>query len=471
MGTMKMRWINPGRGTRRRNSELGSITGWIWLLGVGFLFFSAGNSHAAWESAGRLRVPAYSYNYLAASPTGDLLAVTYNINPVGQAPQSLPALLIRNPLSPQPEVIELCRSTFDAQRGYGGLACDDMGYFSVSGDTGNRTTCFVRKFRPNGTPETTFAQGGELRPNRRCLGIDVLGNFLLLAVDWGEVQVYHSATGSYIGSLPSAPGTTYVRDIAIDPGSMRVYGVAAGSVVVWEGGAPWDPGKYRFRLVTEQAGRVRSGEAISFDPLTHSALTIPIPGNTLLEVRPDGALNRSVIATANPNGQLSDACMTFDGTTLFISDMESFLIHIMQRSMGQDSPGGRNTTNARPTSAAPPTPVTRSLSNVPWHRSYTEVVEQARRQGKPMIVYFRKGDFKRCDDFENNCLLTDAFNQRGGRFVCVFEDLATHRLLAYRFGVFRVPHVVVLDHNGETIARYTFDIDPNALYGAMDSVR
>lgn len=443
---------------------------------VGF-FAPATGSAASWQSVGTVVVPQYNYSFLAATPSGDLLATTfYSAQP--SAPSSeIPALLIKNPTSSNPQVIELCKTSFNPQRGYGGIACDSFGNFFLSGDTGDPATCFVRKFKADGSPDTSFGTAGELRPQRRCLGMDILGEYLFLAVDWGLIQVYRVTTGEMIGQLPKATESVFLRDIAIDPRSMRIYGVAAGGVVVWENGTPWEPQKYAYRRITPDAGEVRSGEGISIDPPTQFALVTPILGNTLLEVGPEGVVNRTPITSASPSTHLVDSVLSFDGTTLFISDTIGKKIHILRRALSDQS--GGDFTQATPTRPAeptlPPAPTAAAAAAAPtpqvaWYSSYTAVVEAARRQELPMVVYFRRAGFAKCDEFENACLMTAQFAQRAQRFICVFEDIDANRLLAHRFGVFRVPHLALLDKRGETRATFTFTIKPDDVYRAMDSM-
>ena len=54
---------------------------------------------------------------------------------------------------------------------------------------------------------------------------------------------------------------------------------------------------------------------------------------------------------------------------------------------------------------------------------------------------------------------------------CVFEDMARDALLAYRFGIYRVPHVVVLDKNGNQIGEYRHPVAPDALFQAMETAK
>jgi hypothetical protein len=307
--------------------------------------------------------------------------------------------------------------------------------------------------------------------------MDILGEYLFLAVDWGLIQVYRVTTGEMIGQIPKATESVFLRDIAIDPRSMRIYGVAAGGVVVWENGTPWEPNKYSYRRITPDAGEVRSGEGISIDPPTQFALVNPVPGNTLLEVGPEGVVNRTTITSASPSTHLVDSVLSFDGTTLFVSDMIGKKIHILRRSLSDQ--GGADFVPPAPTSAVPSTPVpavpttaavAAAIPQVAWYSSYTSVVEAARRQELPMVVYFRRAGFPKCEEFESACLMGPQFAQRAQRFICVFEDIDANRLLAHRFGVFRVPHLAILDKRGEPRATFTFNIKPDDVYRAMDSM-
>ena len=194
--------------------------GKVAVLAAIFLLCVA-EGRANWQSAGALNIPKHSYSFLSAGPSGDLLAVTFNNSPANTAPVNLPALLIRNPTTANPQVIELSKTMFESQRGYSGVAADDKGAFYVSGDTGNASTCFIKKFDMNGNPAEQFGRNGTVRPNRRVLGIEVMGNYVFALVDWGEAIVFDATTGVTVGNVPKSNPSMFVRDIAIDPESMR----------------------------------------------------------------------------------------------------------------------------------------------------------------------------------------------------------------------------------------------------------
>lgn len=439
-------------------------------------------AQSEWQSAGTLSVPQYLYSFLASTPQGHLLATTINSSAADAPPTAIPAVLILNPTSASPEVRELLRLEFAPQRGYSGIACNADSTIFVSGDTGDATTSFIRKFRPDGTPETSFADGGVLKPGRRCLGLEVIGNHLLAAVDWGKVFVYDINTGREVGRLPVATSksTVFVRDICLDPRSLRVFGVAGGGLVTWGGGTPWEPQTYSFRELAPKTTEPRSGEGISMDPFKRTVLVTPIPGNTLVEVYGSGQIKRYPISTADSDAHLADSVMSFDGRTLFISDMRGRRIHLLTRTAEQletmiaavrPSMPTLSTTSTAP-AAAPfiDTSTSPAPAIVEWHDSYEEVLQVARQQGRPMLVYFKAKGAKPSEDFEKNVLGQPEFRARSTRFINVMEDVSLSRRTAARFGVVRVPTVVLLRSDGENVAEFRGTIPANELLSAMDLV-
>ncbi|MGF1572082.1 MAG: hypothetical protein ACFCU1_03345 [Sumerlaeia bacterium] len=422
---------------------------------------------ANWVNVGKLNVPAYYYSFLAPTPDGNLLAVTVNSTPLNTPPTEIPALLIVNPASAQPEVHELSRVAFDPQRGYGGIASDEEGNFYVSGDTGDPTTSFVLKYRGDGTPFTDFGRNGAIFPGRRCLGMDVFGPYLLVAMDWGRIWIFDRFTCRKINELSQTPTPFFMRDIAIDPKSLRIFGVAEGGLLTFGNGSPWTPKEYQFRQLTPKTAEARSGEGVSIDPLRRTVLITPIPGNTLNEVQGNGQVNRYPISSAAEDAHLADSVLSFDGQFLFVSDMRARTIHVMQRNVDQiisatGQVSAQGTTSSIGTTGNIPPPE--------WALSYEAVIEEARSQQRPIIVYFRSQGAT--EEFEQNVILTYPFNKRAndGKYVCVFEDVSKSRLLAYRFGVYRVPHISIISPNGTTAAEFTYNINAEELFRTMDSV-
>ena len=86
-------------------------------------------------------------------------------------------------------------------------------------------------------------------------------------------------------------------------------------------------------------------------------------------------------------------------------------------------------------------------------------------------IYFRKADVPTCARFEEAVLRTDQFNEKAAGMACVFEDMARDALLAYRFGIYRVPHVVILDKNGNQVGEFRHPVAPDALFQAMETAK
>lgn len=430
---------------------------------------------ADWYSAGTLNIPPHPYSFLAATPDGNLLAATFNSEPAGGRTRDLPALLIRNPMRENPDVVELSRMPFEPLRGYGGIACDSSGSYYISADTGNGGSSFVCRFQADGSLDRSFAAGGFLRINRRMQGIDIIGEYLLIAVEWGEIIVCDANSGMMINRLMPGRASTspvYVRDIAVDPKSLRVFGVAQGGLVTWGGGMPWRPNSYSFRQLTPFERQPRAGEGVSVDPIKRTVLFTHSPGNNLLEVHGSGRVETYNVPTAQADAQLSDSILSFDGSTLFISDLEGRKIHVMRRDVDaviKRMDSQLEAAQARASTGGGAT-ITDAAPAPTWHRSYTVALEMARNENRPMIIYFRSEQSSRCRDIEEKILLTNDFNSRVDRSICVFENVDKDRLLAYRFGVYRVPHIVFLDPHGGTIAEYRFDIEPDQVFSAMETL-
>jgi hypothetical protein len=53
----------------------------------------------------------------------------------------------------------------------------------------------------------------------------------------------------------------------------------------------------------------------------------------------------------------------------------------------------------------------------------------------------------------------------------VVQDVSNDPLVAYRMGVLRVPHIEVFDSAGESVARFSYDVDPAHLYNTIEKIR
>ncbi len=106
-----------------------------------------------------------------------------------------------------------------------------------------------------------------------------------------------------------------------------------------------------------------------------------------------------------------------------------------------------------------------------WYRSNAEVLQNSLKENKPIVVYFRRNSYKKCEDFENSCLLSDRFNQAASGYTCMFEDLTQTNILVKQFSVFRVPDIIIINRQGNQVARFSNDIDLESFYAALKSGR
>lgn len=135
---------------------------------------------------------------------------------------------------------------FDGQRGYSGIAISHEGMLYVSADGGSPEKSFIKKITLEGKVDPNFGNDGLVKgTNHRFLGLDVVGDYLLVAVDWGNVQILSTRDGKMLNEL-RATEDIYICDIAVNPRSNEIYGIAAGSIYRWKGGSPVEPATYKF---------------------------------------------------------------------------------------------------------------------------------------------------------------------------------------------------------------------------------
>jgi len=418
--------------------------------------------YGQWTYSGQVKIPKNPFMFMSANPHGNIVAVTFNDN---AAVTPIPALLIQNPLSANPKVTELCRIPFEHWRGYSGVACDEKGNFYVSGDTGYDQNSFIRKFYSDGRPVPFFGNFGEIKPGLRCQGLDVFGNYLIVAVAWGKLYIYDRETGRKSGEILTGEGN-YVRDIAIDPSTLNIFGVSCGGAVLWSGGAPWDPSKYTFRRITDPGKQPDSGEGISYDAILRKSVITPNAYNHLYLVDVSGQIEVVRNVFPSPEVRFTDSVVSFQGNTMFVSDMGTKTIHILKRTMDDRKNeifsgfGGRIQMGDVPYNES---------DEVVWKSSYQDTYEEARKAGKPMFLFFMRKGLQTCQDLKESFLDTPEFQKAVRGYTLVQEDIAesSHALTAYRFGIYRVPSIVILDQNGEVSSRFIVNIDKNRVLEAL----
>jgi len=433
---------------------------------------------AGWETSGSLQLPQLEspYSFLASTPQGELIATTFNEGPERR---NLPVLAIKVAENGSASMRTVCTNEFESYRGYSGVACDHEGNIYLSADMGDPARCWVRKYRPDGTFDLSWGKQGSLQPGRRCLGVEVWDDRLLLLVDWAQVLCFDTKTGVSKGGT-SAPSlrNVLVRDIMIDATTLSILGVAAGGLVAWEGGTPQQPQGYEFRQLTPSTVSPMAGEGIALDPLGGVAMMTPAPGNTIVELRRDGSSRVSVVTQAQPTTRLIDTVTSFDGQSLFVSDFTQRTIHLMRRSANMQA--GWSTPNPEFALAAPrplppgqsKAPAATQPSTVAWYGDYGKSLEYARSQRLPTLVYLRRDSNAACEALESTFLLSPHFTTAAldAQLVCVTVNADEEKLLALRLGFSQPPAILLLTRDGTISSRYESEIVPKELLAGIEKL-
>lgn len=409
--------------------------------------------------------PPYAPVFADTTPSGDVVVTTFNNRETGDA--ELPVILIHKPLSDKPGFYVVCRNRFAPLRGYSGLAVDNEGCFYVCADTGEDASSWIRKFRRDGQPDTAFGTGGEIRPGRRVLGLDMSGDKLVTTFAFAQMVVIDRNTGRVVGTTGVPAERTFVRDLAVDPASQRVYAVAQAAAWVYEGGTLDNPATYGIRRLSPNAMKgPRAGEGIFFDAVTKRAV-IPVGQNkALLTVGAAGDVARSEISgTTEDVRSIADAVLLADGQTMFVTDSTAAAngrcsIHVMTRVAalaaaavpGDTLEAVTSKAGLQTGSAATPVPVAVTPgTGVAWENNVKTGLARARAENKPMLLYARSGQSAFCAELEKDFLTSAEFVAAAARFVPVYFDVATDTKLSQELGIYRVPMVGVYSPAGDRV--------------------
>lgn len=98
---------------------------------------------------------------------------------------------------------------------------------------------------------------------------------------------------------------------------------------------------------------------------------------------------------------------------------------------------------------------------------YEPVLASARRDQKPMMLYFRNWADLRCTRFEENVLKTPAVLEATKSYYCVALDHYWNRALADGFGVQDPPGIVLVNSRGEALAKLSGEISAAALLAEL----
>jgi DNA-binding beta-propeller fold protein YncE len=457
-----------------RRSVVTMITatvGWLLLVGVG--------RAQEWQFIRPIRLSGYVPVFAATTPAGDIVVTTFNSRP-RPGPVELPVVLIHKPLSPDAQYYVVCKHPFDSLRGYSGIAVDEAGNFYVAADTGNPETSWIRRYKPDGTPDPTFGEGGEIKTGKRMLGLDLAGRFLFSTAAFGELMVFVRETGKLVGSAPRPQSPPFIRDVAADPARQVVYGVAQGAAWVWEEGTFENPAAYKLRRLSPNAGEERAGEGIYFDAVSRRALMPDSRTGNLLSVGSDDAVRSSRITEPTPNfNSLADAVLLPDGSTLLITDMAYNTIHVMKRSAAVEAAATEAAAalsapaSTQPASTTGPvaTPTIPTLPPVPqtlgtaqpeelrWLSDYEAAAAEARNAGKLLILFGRAPDVPLSQEIEKGYLASPEFADAAKPFILCRLDVTRQRQLALKLGIFRVPYLGVYSSDGNRLAVFLGKMD------------
>ncbi|MGC8741296.1 MAG: thioredoxin family protein [Candidatus Sumerlaeaceae bacterium] len=420
-----------------------------------------------WKYVKSIQIPRpYTPIFAAITPTGDCVVATFN-NTRSEKPVNLPVIYIHKPLSESPGFYVVCTNAFPSLRGYSGVAVDSAGNYYVAGDTGGDDS-WIRKFKPDGKPDISFGINGEVRPNRRVLGLDLAGNKLFTTYGFAELVCLDARTGRVLGQILPPPGEKPpIRDVAVDATREVIYGVANGAAWVWRGGKFNNLSGYKLeRLTQEMLKNPKAGEGVYFDAFGDRLLMPVSDLATLFAVDARGNATKSEIAGADGLVQSpSDAVLLADGETLFIPDMKTgpsgeCLIHVMKRVSAVTKTAGSGEVTLPSladagllkASAGDATGASSAMgTELAWKTSFTAAFDEAKRINKPVLLYARNSAAKRCQELESGFLKSSEFVQLANKTVPFYFDVSSDPKLAQQLGIFRVPFIAIYKPDGERV--------------------
>ncbi len=445
-----------------------------------------------WEYVKSIPIPRpYAPTFAATTPSGDCVVATFN-NSKTEKPVELPVILIHKPLSDTPGFYVVCTNEFSAFRGYSGIAVDSEGNFYVAADTGGADS-WIRKFTPDGKRHPSFGNNGEIRPNRRVLGLDLAGDYLFATFGFGELAKYSAKTGALVGTVPApAKDAPLIRDIAVDPTRQIIYGVALGAAWAWKGGRFDNISGYKLTRISEDALKnPKAGEGIFYDAFGDRVLLPVSELATLFAVSPSGQISKSEIKGGEGLVRSPcDAVLLADGKTLFIPDMIAgptgeCNIHVMRRvGASTEAPTGAialpsladagllkpsapapapSSSQGAGTAKAAPAPA----GKITWRSNFAATLDEARQSGKPVLLYARTDVARRCGELEADFLKSDAFASAASKYLLVWFDVTSDPKLAQQLGIFKVPFIAIYRPDGERAEMWSGRIDTAEVLAKM----
>ncbi len=115
--------------------------------------------------------------------------------------------------------------------------------------------------------------------------------------------------------------------------------------------------------------------------------------------------------------------------------------------------------------------VAKLRSQVFWWRAVEPALKEARKSGKPVLVYFFVSESALCQRFETDVLASAEMVSAAGEFVCVRVDAGRSADEARRFDVRGAPTVVMCDARGTELARSAGAVEKERLLARMAEAR
>jgi hypothetical protein len=429
------------------------------LLAAAFFLFAlpaAGQqSGKLYDYQGSIPVP-FAPTYLASDASGRLFVGSGNYT-LGAAEAA--AYVVAEParnFSP----VKVDSFLFPPGAGYSGVATDYAGNVYLCADTGEKETSFIKKLRPNLTPDPGFGLNGvksgmALRP----LGCATHGDRLLVALAWGYVQVFDSSTGNYQYLMPGN-SSNKLRDIAVDPNAQLLFAGGQGGLFWWSGGSFAAHDRYQLATVRPTANEGSAMcEGIAYHPWLGVFQATASPPQALM-VNAQGEYAQ-MSKLDNPFlGSVGDIAFSPDFQVMYVSDPLRKAIHFAVYSQAVDPPAPRGGLVGLPMEPASldeelPTFASRRASQKEWFTSLNDFAMAATDQRRLMAFYFRDEKVALCAELESGVLapkqLFDKHSQAIWMQVEIDSELGKE--LASRFGVFRVPAIVFLSEEGKKLGQ------------------
>lgn len=391
-----------------------------------------------WEFDGNIIVPSPNTLFLATDSRGNLYATSFNSR---QTPSEVYAMCITNPHQERPRVTIFDRFEAPAQRGYSGIACDAADNIYISVDAGDQHPSFIRKYLPSLEPDTSFGNKGVLASRQvRVLGLTAHGERILAAISWGRFLVI-TPEGKFLGMTPKPEISAYIRDIAYVPATKRVYGADRDGLFAFVGGTLQNLAKYKLVEVVEPHFILKSGYAIYYHKVTNEIFYTDRTAGGMTIFPLDGSPRGLISMSPDGRGALepADAVASPDGRYLYVSDLRASQI-VRYRPLGGSSSRSVPAEHTRDTD--------KGQTKEPWLSDFDDALTRARNESKVVVVFFHSPLAPRSVDVAEK-VLTPTYLNKFPQVVWVKIDVSQSPISLTRFGVYKVPTVVLFDATGQ----------------------